>query len=374
MDEESFYKELVKRYSNKTATEEEVALFFHLLKEGVLKETLTSSMDEYWEETETTTPAVVKRFGRSTLLRWTVAAAAVITLIFGSYFLFFNKKPLSKESQIAIQNDVPPGINKATLTLGNGTVLMLDSTSNGLLATQSGSKIIKTDSGHLSYSASTAKPTNKEIVTLNTLTTPRGGQFQLSLPDGTKVWLNASSSITYPVKFTGDERKVSLTGEAYFEVAHDDKKPFYVKSGDLTIQDIGTAFNVNSYPDEPAVTTTLVEGSVKVSSGAESKTLTRGEQSRLSGKSFTIKDNVDIHEITAWKDGLFDFESADLKTILRQFARWYDIEVVYQGSMPQDKYFVIIKRSSNLSAVLKALQASGIRFQIEGKKLIVKPG
>jgi transmembrane sensor len=304
-----------------------------------------------------------------------VAAAALICSIgLSVYFLVRTREKqneIAKTKVDAIKNDVAPGTNKAVLTLANGSTIILDSARNGLLVKQSGSSVIKTDSGKLVYNASGEK--HVATVVLNTLSTPRGGQFQLVLPDGTKVWLNAASSITYPTSFSGKERKVAITGEAYFEVVHNEKMPFRVQVGDQVVEDIGTAFNINAYPDESSVKTTLLQGTVKVtaSKNEQSLIIKPGEQTDLTADQLSLIKNVNTNEIIAWKEGSFDFESADLKTILRQFARWYDVDVEYQGAVSNRKFFAIVARNTSLKKVLELLQDNNIKYVIEGKKLTI---
>ena len=239
------------------------------------------------------------------------AAAILIGISFGTYFLIKNQKTTTPAIATAPTNtDVAPGGNKAILTLNNGSKIILDSAHNGVLAQQGNTKIIKTDSGKLAYSISTEKPT--EMVP-NTLTTPRGGQYQLTLPDGTKVWLNAASSITYPTAFFGGDRKVKITGEVYFEVVHDALKPFKVLVNGLEVEDIGTHFNINAYPDENSISTTLIEGSVKLKQDKKEKLLYPGQEAKLkSDGEITIVRDVDIKKIIAWKNGEFRFDGDDL--------------------------------------------------------------
>jgi ferric-dicitrate binding protein FerR (iron transport regulator) len=309
---------------------------------------------------------------------WAAAAAILIGISTGTYLLIQKFKPVPATiSAVPAKRDIAPGGNKAVLTLSNGSKIILDSAANGLLANQNGSNIIKTDSGKLVYNAS--KTTGEKPLTtivFNTLTTPRGGQYQLTLPDGTKVWLNAASSITYPTAFVGKERKVTVTGEAYLEVIHNRKLPFRVQTGDQTVQDIGTAFNINAYPDENAVKTTLIQGSVKLT---ETKTkrsvvLSSGQQARFANNRIQVNNKVDITQVTAWKNGLFDFQDMKLEAAMQQLARWYDMDVVYEKGIPDIEFVGKMKRDLTLSELLHFLEESGVHFRIEaGRKLIVMP-
>jgi len=279
-----------------------------------------------------------------------------------------KKQPAKFQAQ---KYDLAPGGNKATLTLANGSTIDLDRMKNGVLATQPGTHITKQNE-QLAYDPSADNSTLTEV-SYNTLTTPRGGQYQLTLADGTKVWLNAASSLKYPTTFTGNERVVELTGEAYFEVVHNAKQPFKVKTVNQLIEDIGTRFDVNSYLDEDASKTTLVEGSVKII-GAKAETMIKPGQQYLINDNGTseVKNDVDVDEVTAWKSGMFQFNNADIKTIMRQISRWYNVDVEYRGQVPASTYHGRISRNSNASAVLKILEISGINFTIEGRKIIVK--
>ncbi|HEV2481029.1 MAG TPA: FecR family protein [Puia sp.] len=328
--------------------------------------------------------------GASPVRRWVrrvMAAAAVILLLVGAERLW-----RSSESHNAVTAPVvivPPGGNKATLTLANGQRIILDSAATGILADQGNTRVQKLGDGQLAYEAGKegGRPDKGAAASLyNTLTTPRGGQFELSLPDGTKVWLNAASSITYPTAFTGNSRTVELTGEAYFEVVHDKKRPFTVKAGGQTIQDIGTHFNVNAYTDEPAQVTTLLEGAVSV----DGHPLRPGEKATVTGATAAggatttsgataEGGNVQVtqgdpEQAVAWKNGLFDFTDAGLQTVMRQLSRWYNVDVSYEGNIPARQFTGMIGRSLTLDQVLKGLAKENVHYRIEeGNRLIITP-
>ena len=334
-------------------TELEIEVLESRLKEGVA--------NRIREKENKTVP-----FYRGTLMR---AAAALIFISVGVYFLYSHYAGRQQmETNNRLKNDVAPGGNKATLTLANGATLILNDIKNGNLATQAGARVVKQDS-ELSYKATAAQ---SSIVSYNTITTPNGGQFQLVLADGTKVWLNAASSLKFPTAFAGKDRVVELTGEAYFEVAKNRDKPFNVKTASQTVQVLGTHFNINAYSNESTVNTTLLEGSVKVHSANGDVQIKPGQQSVLTNSGFAIKDDQDLDEVIAWKNGMFQFNEADIQTIMRQVARWYDIDVEFKGTMPAYTYHGKISRNSNASQVLKILEISGINFTIEGRKIIVK--
>jgi hypothetical protein len=305
-----------------------------------------------------------------------IAAAAVIILAIGiTAILILSKnkeeKPLAK-TPVPVQKDVLPGGAKAVLTLGDGRTVILDSAKNGALAVQGNIQVVKSN-GTLAYNEQQQVGVAQNPV-YNTVSTPKGGQYQLTLADGSKVWLNAASSIRFPTAFTGRDRVVEITGEAYFEVKHDAAKPFIVSVNDMQVEVLGTHFNINSYSDEAAMKTTLLEGKVRVSRNGNIAILNPGEQAISSANSpLTIDHSPDLDEVMAWKNGLFHFNNASLQEVIRQIVRWYDVDVVYQGTIPERKFGGEISRNSNLSQVLKILEESKVHFTIENKKLIVKP-
>ena len=314
----------------------------------------------------------------SSKVKWLkrLAVAASILIIFSVGYLKLQPgKRLPSTNPIAkvapIKNDVMPGGQKALLTLSDGSQIVLDSASNGLLSQQGGTKVIKLANGQLEYAATTGS--SAELV-YNTMSTPAGGQYQLTLPDGSKVWLNASSSIHYPTAFTQNERRVTITGEAYFEIAKNAQKPFIVKMyNGSEVKVLGTHFNIKAYTDEEQINTTLLKGSINVSQGAKNNLLKPGNQAQIdkSGKINIVMD-VNTEEAVAWKNGNFQFTSADVTTVLKQAARWYNIDVVYAGTTSSENKFTgKIPMSVNLSRLLKWLEYSDIHFKLEGRKLIV---
>ncbi|HTI10356.1 MAG TPA: FecR domain-containing protein [Puia sp.] len=306
--------------------------------------------------------------------RWWAVAAILLLLISGAWlWVLLNRQSpaASVNTEQPVTADVLPGGNRATLTLAGGRQIILDSAANGLLTHQGNTQIQKLANGRLAYQPINEKPSS---VVYNTLSTPRGGQYQLTLPDGTRVWLNAASSITYPVAFTGAERTIKITGEAYLEVSHNSHLPFRVQAGDQLIEDIGTAFNVNAYADEPAVRTTLVEGKVKVSRGAAVRLLSPGQQVRSRGGELEMVPGADVEEALAWKKGAFAFRDADLPTVMRQLARWYDIDVEYTGPVPGGTFDGEIGRSLTLKQVLQGLAQTRIHYTIVNEhKLVIRP-
>lgn len=302
-------------------------------------------------------------------------AASILGIIILSTFLLLN---INRSNQVTkaetsshkFKDDVAPGGNKATLTLADGSMIVLDDAKNGTLTQQGASKVIKLD-GKILYDLASEK--TKKVV-YNTIATPKGGQYQLELPDGSLVWLNASSSIHFPTSFTENKRRVEITGEAYFEVAKDAGKPFIVAVNNSEVQVLGTHFNVNAYNDEEEVRTTLLEGSVKFIDGNNTSLLQPGQQSQLTKNGIVkVVSNVDVDEVMAWKNGLFSFENAGIETIMRQFSRWYDVEIEYKGKT-DDIFVAEMSRNIKLSDALKALELTGrVKFEIDGKKIVVMP-
>lgn len=304
-----------------------------------------------------------------------IAAASLIIFISGTvaYFALRTTKhnTLAKAPQQQLKNGVTPGGNKAILTLSDGSTIILDDAKNGKVAQQGGTQIAKLANGQLVYNALDNK--SAEVV-FNTLTTPRGGQFKLTLPDGSEVWLNAASSIKYPTAFIGNERKVEISGEAYFEIAHNAAKPFKVSVNGMEVKVLGTHFNINAYNDEASVKTTLLEGSVSLTKGGATATLSPGQQAQLKNDgNIKVINNVGLDQVVAWKNGYFSFNRSDLQTVMRQLARWYDVEIDYEGKIPERQFGGKIDRNSNLSEVLKILEESKVDFRIEDKKVIVRP-
>lgn len=301
-----------------------------------------------------------------------IAAAASMLLVLSISGYFLLHKQTNQQLASNYKKDLAPGSNKAILTLSNGKQIDLKDAKNGTIAKEGNETIKKSDDGTLSYEGHAASGVNEQV-TYNMVTTPRGGQWPLILTDGTKVMLDAASSIKYPVSFNGNERRVEITGQAYFEVAHH-AKPFKVGVRGVTIEDLGTHFNINAYNDEPAIKTTLLEGSVRVSKGKEIAVLKPGQQASTLDSSNLIKVyNADVEEAVAWKNGYFRYESIELKELMRQVSRWYDVDVSYEGPIAKHKFLVDMKRKTNLSNILKILEQGGIHFKITGRKLTVMP-
>jgi hypothetical protein len=301
-----------------------------------------------------------------------VAAAAILLAIAGTVYFTAIQKPapeavtVLKENKIAKQPDVMPGHKGATLRLSDGSVIVLDSVQNGTLAMQVNMQVVK-ENGQILY-----KGKNGEVLYKN-ISTDKGRQWSVVLPDGSKVWLNAESSIHYPLTFSGKERVVEITGEAYFEVAHNSRFPFKVKVDNKEIEVLGTHFNINSYKDEPSMRTTLLEGLIRIGNSATKKIIHPGQEASILNNTTDIKiKETDVQNVIAWKNGYFSFHNANLKTVMRQLARWYDIDVVYVKQAPELEFEGAIDQSLKLSAVLRILEKTGVHFKIgKDKKLFI---
>lgn len=313
--------------------------------------------------------------------RWYyLSAAASVLVILGltGYFYLTQLRPAARPALPALaSNDIRPGGNKAILTLDNGDKVILEEAKNGIISQQGNTAVNKTDSGRLSYQLA---GNAAAAIAYNTITTPYGGQYQVTLQDGTKVWLNAGSSLRFPVAFSGEERKVTLTGEAYFEVAKDKAKPFYVTVGSgpatpLTVKVLGTHFNINAYPEEQHNTVTLLEGSVKVDYGATNALLAPGKEAIIDKTSGRLQTAAaDTESAIAWKNGYFIFDNEKVESIMRQISRWYDVDISYQGDVSSKAIGGSLSRSKNVSEVLNMLELTGtVHFKINGRRIIVMP-
>ncbi len=305
-----------------------------------------------------------------------VAAAVLIAIIMGGIYYwgsYQSGKPAGGITRPATaKTDALPGGNKATLTLANGAVIVLDNAHNGSLAQQGGTSVIKLDSGQLAYNNNVKDNSVKGL--FNTISTPRGGQYQVVLPDGSKVWLNAASSIHFPVAFTGKERNVELTGEAYFDVKKDKDKPFAIAVNGVQVLVMGTEVNVMAYADEPEMKATLISGSVKVRQGAIERFLKPGQEAALNNQTSAIQiREADTDGAVAWTKGQFQFSGADIPTIMRQLSRWYDVEVRYEGDIPERQITGEAPRNITLSRLLKILSMNDVHFTIDKNKITVKP-
>lgn len=307
---------------------------------------------------------------------WMRYAAAVILLAGVGLYVMLSGKPGSVNNDVVkakplTPEEIQPGKNGAVLTLVDGSKVVLDSLGNGLVTTQNGTRVSLVN-GHLVYDAANAA----DVTAYNTMSTPKGRQFNLVLPDGSKVWLNAASSIRYPIVFTGNERKVEITGEAYFEVSRNASVPFRVITNNETaIEVLGTHFNINAYENEASINTTLLEGSVRVKNNQGTLMLKPGQQAQsVAAQKIRLVQEVDVDKVMAWKNGFFNFQDASLREVMRQLERWYDIEVAYEKNVPELEFFGKMGKDLSLAAVLRGLEKSNVHFRLEnGRKLVVLP-
>jgi ferric-dicitrate binding protein FerR (iron transport regulator) len=330
-------------------------------------ERLNARMDEL---SQTIAPHHITSFRK---WRWVAAASFILAIGLGGWFFLVNKN--DKQQQVVqkkvIDDIKPPDGNRATITLTNGQTVYLDSAAIGSLAVQGSVKLVKLANGKIAYQ--TASDEIIEKPAYNTLTNPKGSRVvDMTLADGSRVWLNAGSSITYPVAFIEKERTVLITGEAYFEVARDKTKPFKVTKGEMQVEVLGTHFNVNAYDDEKNIKVTLLEGAVRLKTNEENQILQPGEQAQVSG-TISILKNVDVEAVMAWKDGRFKFSSVDIETIMRQVARWYDMDIEYRGKV-EGTLSGGLARNVNASQLFHVLELTDkVRFEIQGRKVIVTP-
>lgn len=307
---------------------------------------------------------------------WYRIAIAASILLVGSVFTYVYKGTIVHPEiiyELPTANEVLPGGNNAVLTLADGSEIILNDQHTGLIAKEGNTLVNKALDGKIVYSSETNNISN--ISSINTITVPKGGQYQIVLPDGSKVWLNASSSLRFPTVFTGKERNVTLIGEGYFEIAKKEGMPFKVSANNTEVEVMGTHFNINAYQDEKAVKTTLLEGKVRVFRGNAFKVLKPGQQANVvsdeENQSITV-ENVDAGQVIAWKEGMFVFNNTDLDNIMRQLERWYDVKI--EGKIPNEQFNGIINRNSTLSEVLKMMElTSNLHFKIEERRVIMLP-
>lgn len=396
----SFYK-----YINNQSDASEAEAFLMHLQSGRDKDELIQLIEECFDSPiaehlltkpeilavlDDTYAEILNKIGQDTVkpnqikLWQKIAIAASLSMVVG-LGLYFYKSFDSGKGAIAVNQDVAPGKNAATLTLANGKKINLSDAVKGELAQESGISITKTEDGQVVYqmagSASAASAEESKNLKFNTLSTARGEQYQVILPDGTKVWLNAASSLKFPSTFAhAASRKVELSGEAYFEVTKDKSHPFKVTSEGQEVEVLGTHFDISSYADEELTKTTLLEGSVRVALDSRARTLTSkkilkpNEQSNLVRGSQTLQvKTVDAEAAVAWKNGLFQFDNADIKTVMSQLSRWYDIDVEFSGAIPKETFSGKVYRNMSLAKVLDVLSFSQVNFKIEGRKMIIHP-
>lgn len=388
LQKERFF-EMLDRYNAGTAAPEEIKFLEAYYKAFEVRKSYTEQLPEERrmllkddlaalvdESTADGTAAMGNR--TRSIIRWSLSLAALLTVV-SVYFIYRLENRMNATDSLTAgtaAQDIAPGGNKAVLTLSNGKKISLTDADNGTLAELSGVKITKAADGQVVYTVLDEADKESKQITFNTIETPMAGRYQIRLPDGSDVWLNAASRLVYPSSFKGQpERRVELSGEAYFEIAKNKDQPFIVKSSDQEVEVLGTHFNINSYDDEQSVKTTLLEGLVKIkkpgASGAEERLLKPGQQATLAYGRLDVQ-NIDTDLIVAWKNNQFVFDSDDIAHIMRMIARWYDVEVEYVGSPPQDKFWGSVSRFENVSEVLKTLEVTGrVKFKIKDRKIYV---
>jgi len=309
--------------------------------------------------------------------RWLqIAAACFLLLTGGILYVWHQSKVKTNENQFTASRKTPilPGSNKAFLTMANGKVIFLSNATNGILAKTNSGKVLKIRNGQIVYNTVDADKANEvQHISYNTLTTPKGGEYEAILPDGTKVWLNAASSLSFPVAFTGHDRQIKLTGEAYFEVAKNKNKPFYVNINDVQIRVLGTHFNIEAYNEDEEIKATLLEGAVQVTKNEAHSILAPGQQAVINKNSNNIVVSAaDIDDAMAWKNGYFIFDHDNIQGIMKKVSRWYDVDVTYQGGFADLKFGGTFYRSKNIEELLQHLESVGnIHFTIKGRRIIV---
>lgn len=370
--------ELFKKYVDKTITEEEYAELFVYIRNPETKEQVLAFMDEHnkkvqsdalvhevdWDGMYANITNPKKSDGHKRMPIWKYAAAAAVLLVAG-FTLYYTVQKSAEVKPLAYYNDIKPGGDKATLTLADGSQIVLDNRNTGQVATE-GAISIETDAkGQIVYLVKGNSETESQKI--NTLSTPAGGKFSVVLSDGSKVWLNATSSIKFPAAFAKDARRVEVKGEAYFEIEKDSSRPFYVKNGSSEIKVLGTHFNVMAYPDEYRSELTLLEGAVQFTKSGNSELLKPGKQILYTESSTETKQrDANIEEVMAWKNDLFVFNNTNIDEIMKELMRWYDVKIKYEGEKPDISFTGVIPRNANVSKVLKALELTGdVVFGIE---------
>lgn len=387
-----YFLKILEKYSAGTASPDEQAFvekYYNLLQndpnvldtmteqeKNSLQQEIKNRLMEAVQEDNSAPVYSINYTKKHGMLRKLVAAAAVIIVITAAALIYFmnnTKQPSQPLVDTPTKKQQPekfePGSTKATLVLANGDTIVLDDAANGNLATQNNTKVIKLNEGALSYS-----PDGKETpasVAFNTIATPRGGEYEVILPDGTRAWLNAASYLKFPVAF-GKERMVEMGGEVYFEVAKDKERPFKVMVNGTTVQALGTHFNINAYAEELTQNTTLLEGSVRVVNGNDVNILQPGEQAQVAaGHDMKVIKNVNQSEVMAWRNGLFSFNKVDIRSFMRQLERWYDIHVQYEGPLPDLRFNGKMERNLNWNQLLKILKEMGVNYRVNGRTLVV---
>lgn len=392
MENKDYLKQLLDKYLDNTATASEMQALFAALQSDdssrqdweellmpVFKtaKPIENYRPEEWEPVVQTvlndkgyTAQPAKRIKLFTMPR--VAAAAAVVLVGTTLIFFLNRKEAVTGKPAIARQDVAPAGDRAMLTLADGRTVLLDSAANGILAQQGNTTITKSADGSVSYEAGAG---NAAGMAFNTLSTPRGGKYKITLPDGTLVWLNAATTLRYPVRFAANERKVEVNGEAFFDVAGNARAPFTVVSEGQEVRVLGTQFNLNAYADEADTRTTLLSGSVMIkqrkAAGTASAILKPGQQSQVSAAGLKMDEQADIEQVVAWKNGQLSMQNLDIKAVMRQISRWYDVDVIFEGPLPVNRFGGLLDQQLYLSNIMEVLREKGIQCRLEGKKLYV---
>lgn len=364
-------RELFQKQLDASINAAEQQELFALCNEAEQEPLLQQLFDDAWKDLEESRPqkAIVRPLVKRGWFKISAAAAVVATIAGIWLWTSVQKQSSNNQPVVAVHTNQSSGIDGAVLTMENGKQILLDTVKSGSIIQVNGTTM-EVKNGQLLY-----LQTNTDAITWHTMSTPKGRQFQLQLPDGSQLWLNAASTIRYPSAFSGHERKVEIEGEAYLEIAKDKNKPFIVVTRYQQLEVLGTRFNVNAYADEAREHTTLIDGSVKVSdkNAIHFSILQPKQQATITENSVTVQ-NAGIDEVMAWKNGYFQFAGADIPTVMRQLQRWYDIEVSYEGPIPAREFHGKMQRDLSLSEIISLLQKAEVHVkQIEGKKLLVTP-
>jgi len=369
-------RKLLNEYFVDRCTEEEILELnewyeqLGLDNRNVLPDKVLKDKDQYLDERYKVLTEIIDKQANRNNKRIFLKVAAVLFIFIGiGLFMYLHNRTAFRPTVSINQTIGVPGSNGAVLTLANGQKVVLADSAKGSVALQGNAQVIN-DSGELSYRS--VNNNNSVEVVYNTLSTPRGKQYTLILPDGTKAMLNAASLIKYPTAFTGNKREVEVAGEVYFEVRHNESLPFIVKSGSTTIRDIGTHFDIMNYPDEEDTKTTLLEGAVTVEANSFSKKLQPGEQAVVTdNKEIKVRYLPDADDVIAWTKGIIDFNSVDIATLLKQLGRWYNVDIVYKTDIPKGHISGGIPRNTEMRLIIKALNAAGVTCHMQGKQLVV---
>jgi hypothetical protein len=393
MTEERFYR-LFEEYATDLMNKEDRKEFLSLLEDPYYRGLMEKVMEEEWntgkyEEREN--EEIGQLIDRNVLeviggakvvsmktrlarpMRMVRAAAVLLVLFVGAYYVISRNSAKKNEplgDQRGLVNAVKPGSHQAILTLSNGQNILLDSIANGTVAHQGGTRLEEKQGGFLDCESDG----RNDKMLFNVVSTPKGGQYRVRLTDGTDVWLNSASTLRFPIVFAAGERTVQITGEAYFEVAHNAGKPFRVEVKGMKVEVLGTRFNIDAYEDEGLLKTTLAQGKVKVLSGQQSAILSAGQQARINiAKELKVIKGAVIEEALAWKNGYFVFKDTRIETVMKQIGRWYNVEIIYAGVIPQGHYKGVIARNVTAAKMIQVFNASGIRCRLEGRTIVVLP-